>query len=235
MASMMKITLALLIAAAAVGGWAWYSSSQNARGPIGQPELSATPTGSVAAVSAVLTDGIYSLVASASGMTWQGSKSFVQGYFDNGSISISSGSTSVVGGVVASGSVVVDMTSILATSTGRGVGMDMLSKHLKSSDFFDAEKYPQSTFALSKLTRQSDGAYLVEGTLTIKGITQPVSFTASVVQSGDLLTMTAKNIVLDRTLWQVKYGSGKFFKELVGDKLVADTFSVSFTAVGKRK
>lgn len=48
--------------------------------------------------------------------------------------------------------------------------------HLKSPDFFDAEKYPQLKF-VSRSFRKSDGKgdYILEGDLTIKDVTKPIS------------------------------------------------------------
>jgi polyisoprenoid-binding protein YceI len=232
MAFMMKITIALLVLAAAVGGWAWYASSQSDRGPIGAPVLSMTPSDEPESPAAFL-DGVYALVTASSSMTWQGSKPLLNGYFDTGTIALKDGATTVRDGVVASGSVVVDMTSISTLSTGRGSGNETQANHLKSADFFDASKYPTSTFVLTGLTPHAGDLFSVDGTLTMHGFTQPVAFSATVVQKGDTLVMTAKDVVLDRTLWEVRYGSGKFFKELVGEKLIGDTFTLSFTAVGK--
>ena len=48
--------------------------------------------------------------------------------------------------------------------------------HLKSPDFFDAEKFPTMTFRSSRVTRQSTGAIAVSGPLTIHGVTKEVEF-----------------------------------------------------------
>jgi polyisoprenoid-binding protein YceI len=47
--------------------------------------------------------------------------------------------------------------------------------HLKSAEFFDAEKYPTLNFKSIKVVRQGD-AYEVTGDLTIHGVTKPVTF-----------------------------------------------------------
>ncbi len=48
--------------------------------------------------------------------------------------------------------------------------------HLKSPDFFDAEKFPTMTFRSSRVTRKSNGAIAVSGPLTIHGVTKEVEF-----------------------------------------------------------
>jgi polyisoprenoid-binding protein YceI len=48
--------------------------------------------------------------------------------------------------------------------------------HLKSADFFDAEKYPALTFKSTLVTRKGEGEYAVTGDLTVHGVTRPVTF-----------------------------------------------------------
>lgn len=48
--------------------------------------------------------------------------------------------------------------------------------HLKSPDFFDAEKYPEFTFKSTEVGRIGEGQHKVTGELTIHGVTKPVTF-----------------------------------------------------------
>ena len=48
--------------------------------------------------------------------------------------------------------------------------------HLKSADFFDAEKFPQMTFKSTAVEPKGEAEYLVTGDLTIHGVTKPVTF-----------------------------------------------------------
>ena len=48
--------------------------------------------------------------------------------------------------------------------------------HLKSADFFDAEKYPTLNFKSTRVVRKGEAAYDVTGDLTIHGVTRPVTF-----------------------------------------------------------
>ncbi len=50
--------------------------------------------------------------------------------------------------------------------------------HLRSPDFFDAEKYPTLNFKSTKVERIGDNEYRVLGDLTIRGVTRPVVFKA---------------------------------------------------------
>lgn len=51
--------------------------------------------------------------------------------------------------------------------------------HLRSADFFDAEKFPYMTFRSTSIERTGDGEFKVQGELTIKDVTRPVTFTVS--------------------------------------------------------
>ncbi|GAA1731649.1 YceI family protein [Microbacterium paludicola] len=62
-----------------------------------------------------------------------------------------------------------DVASINTKDEGR-------DQHLRSADFFDAENHPTIEF-VSTGVREQDGEFLVDGDLTIKGITKPVTFT----------------------------------------------------------
>lgn len=56
--------------------------------------------------------------------------------------------------------------------------------HLRSEDFFDVATYPQMRFESTRVTRNGDGRYAVEGNLTIKGVTRPVSLDAELTGFG---------------------------------------------------
>lgn len=47
--------------------------------------------------------------------------------------------------------------------------------HLRSEDFFFVDKYPEITFASSKISRKRDDDYDVRGTLTIRGVAKEIS------------------------------------------------------------
>jgi polyisoprenoid-binding protein YceI len=48
--------------------------------------------------------------------------------------------------------------------------------HLKSADFFDAEKFPKMTFKSTGVAKKGDAEYAVTGNLTVHGVTKPVTF-----------------------------------------------------------
>ena len=71
----------------------------------------------------------------------------------------------------------VDATSIDTRDAGR-------DGHLKSPDFFDAEKYPNITFKSTKVEHVEGDEYKVAGDLTIHGVSKPVVFKAEYAGQG---------------------------------------------------
>ena len=153
---------------------------------------------------------------STSSFEWKGSK--VTGSTHNGTMAIKEGTLEMDGNRLVGGKVVVDMASLTNLDlTDKGYN-DKLVTHLKSDDFFDVVKYPTSTITIGSSELQKDGTYKVKGDLQIKSDTHPVSFVAKL--SADHKSAETE-ITLDRTEWNIKYGSGKFFKNL-GDKMISD-------------
>lgn len=68
---------------------------------------------------------------------------------------------------------------------------DRLTKHLKNEDFFDVEKFPESTFVSTGITAEGD-AYTVSGDLTLHGVTKNISFPASITFADGVLTANAE-------------------------------------------
>lgn len=61
---------------------------------------------------------------------------------------------------------------------------DMRDKHLKSDDFFNAEKYPNITFVSTSFKKYKANTYMLQGNLTIRNITKKV--TIPVVYGGTI-------------------------------------------------
>ena len=81
--------------------------------------------------------------------------------------------------------VVIDMASTFSDA-------EKLTGHLKSPDFFDVEKYPQSTFDVTEIKAGDNGTYTVAGNFTLHGVTKNISFPATVTQGSDAVTIKAE-------------------------------------------
>jgi len=142
----------------------------------------------------------------------------------SGTISVKEGSLDVKGEKVTGGKIVIDMNSIVDTDLADASWNAKLIGHLKSDDFFGVATYPTSELVLTKVEGNN-----YSGNLTIKGITNPITFTATSSKEGKS-TVYKGTLVIDRTKFNLKYGSKSFFDNL-GDKVIYDEFTLDFNLV----
>lgn len=133
-----------------------------------------------------------------------------------------------------SGIVEVDMNTLKNLDVKDDTYRAKLEGHLKSADFFDAAKYPKSTFVITSITpvanaKQGGATHNVKGNLTIKDKTNEIAFEATVSMEMNKITCTGTAVV-DRSKFDVRYGSKAFFPE-IGDKIIYDEFKLKFNLV----
>jgi polyisoprenoid-binding protein YceI len=105
-------------------------------------------------------------------------------------------------------------------------GSEKLEGHLKADDFFGVDKFPTSAFVIKKIAG-SGNTVTVTGDLTIKGITNSISFPAAVAWNADgSVTATADKIIVDRTKYGIKFRSKGVFPD-IGDKMIYDDFELA--------
>lgn len=155
---------------------------------------------------------------SKSNIHWVGKK--VTGQHE-GDINFKEGTLLFQDGKLTKGKFTVDMTSIAVTDLKAGEGKEKLEGHLKADDFFGTDKYTTATLNFTKVTPKANGVYAVTGNMKIKEKTNPVTFDLTVKGN----TATAK-VTIDRTKYDIKYGSGSFFDNL-GDKAINDNFDLT--------
>jgi len=171
----------------------------------------------------------YNVDAAASAVVWTGYK--VTGKH-TGTVKVQSGNLTFDNGTLTGGSFVIDMNTINCTDQ-EGEWADKLIGHLKSDDFFGVAKYPTTKFVITRVIPQdSKGNYKILGNLTIKETTKEVKFLGSAVENGGVVNASGK-IVIDRSEYNVKYGSGSFFDGL-GDKTIYDEFDLAIALVAKK-
>lgn len=145
-----------------------------------------------------------------------------------GTIAIKEGNLVVENGKITGGKVVIDMNSIVdLDQTDAGWNAKLIG-HLKSDDFFAVATYPTSELVLTKVEGKGDN-YTFSGNLTIKGITNPVTFSATSSKDGKNIRYMG-SLTIDRTKYNMKFGSKSFFENL-GDKVVYDDFTLNFNLV----
>ena len=149
-------------------------------------------------------------------VVWKGYK--VTGSHE-GIISIKSGHLNFDKDILIGGSFEIDMSTITVTDL-EGEYKGKLEGHLKSDDFFGVEKFPSATLYFTKIKSVGKNSYEVTGNITIKGKTETVSFNVSVY--GSKANVSLK---IDRTKFDVRYGSKSFFDGLK-DKAIYDEFDL---------
>ena len=135
-------------------------------------------------------------------LLWLGEKVTGQ---HTGTIKLKSGWLIMQDSKIVSGEFLIDMTTLRESENNA-----MLMGHLKSDD---------------------KGTGVVSGSLTIKEITNPIEFKAT-MQKKDDGTWFFANIAVDRTKYNIRYGSGSFFDNL-GDKTVYDEFNLKVNLLVK--
>ncbi|MFV7235994.1 YceI family protein [Flavobacterium sp. ZB4R12] len=155
--------------------------------------------------------------ASKSTVNWVGKK--VTGKHE-GTVNLKDGKLIFKGKKLAGGTFNVDMASLTATDLS-GEYQGKLNGHLKSEDFFGTEKFPTATLIFKKVVAKTANVYTVTGDLTIKGKTNPITFDLATTKD-----TAATSLKIDRTKYDIKYGSGSFFDNL-GDKAISDEFDLA--------
>ncbi|PWA03902.1 YceI family protein [Flavobacterium psychrotolerans] len=151
-------------------------------------------------------------------VNWLGKK--VTGQHE-GTINLKEGSLIFKGKKLKGGTFTVDMTSMTNTDMKAGEGKEKLEGHLKSADFFGTDKFQTSTLVFKTIAAKGKNVYTVTADLTIKDKTNPVTFDITVNKN----TATT-SLKVDRTKYDIKYGSGSFFDNL-GDKAISDNFDLT--------
>lgn len=143
-----------------------------------------------------------------------------------GKINVTSGAIEFTEGQFSGGEAVIDAASLTVEDL-QGSGKEKLTKHLKSADFFDVEQFPSAAIKITEVKTAGENLYDVTADLTIKNITKPAAFQARVEKTDAGISATAM-ITVDRTAYDIRYGSGKFFENL-GDKTIHDDFALEVT------
>jgi len=170
----------------------------------------------------------FAIESAQSNIDWVGRK--VTGAH-NGTISIKEGTLTLTDGQLAGGEFTIDTTSIKILDVTDLATNAQFAGHLASADFFASEQYPEAKFIITSAEAADENNYRINGNLTIKGITHPVAFTAAVNNANGTVSASGK-IVVDRTLYDMKFRSGNFFKDL-GDNLIYNNFDLNVSITTK--
>ena len=165
----------------------------------------------------------FEIAVAQSNIDWKGRK-VTGSHF--GTIGLKKGELIVNDGVLTGGNFVVDTTSIKILDVTDPATNAQFAGHLASDDFFSIDRYPEAFFEITSVNNNH-----ILGNLTIKGITHPVGFDATIKINEDSLSASGK-IVIDRTKYGMRFRSGNFFKDL-GDNLIYDDFYLTVNLTAK--
>jgi polyisoprenoid-binding protein YceI len=122
------------------------------------------------------------------------------------------------GGAVA---IEIDMKSVFSDD-------EDMTKHLKSEDFYEVEKFATSTFVSTKIVAggAGDATHTITGNMTVKGKKQSISFPATVKLDGGTVNVSA-DFAINRKDFGIDYGGA-------ADALIQDNVAIKLTVVAKK-
>ncbi|SFD32023.1 YceI family protein [Algibacter pectinivorans] len=177
------------------------------------------------AVEEVVNAEKYTVNTDASTIEWAGYKPTGS---HNGTIAIENGILDVTNGKIVGGSFIINMNSITVLDIpADDEGNAKLVGHLKNADFFDVEKYPNAAFTITGL-EEVEGKTMLSGNLLLKETKNNVTFPVTVTNENGSITLTSETFTIDRTKWNVQYGSKSIFDNL-GDKFINDDMELKVT------
>lgn len=157
-------------------------------------------------------------------LSWLGEKVMGQ---HTGTVKLLSGWINWQNNIITAGEFLIDMKTIKDDDNSA-----RLEGHLKSDDFFGVDKFPVSKLVITGSESFEKGTAVVKGNLTIKETTLPVEFKATIQKSEEGMWFYS-NIIVDRSKYNVRYGSGSFFSNL-GNNLIYDEFKVKVNLLVKK-
>lgn len=236
------LILGTIVALLIVGGIYWFNQEQDQaaisndeEGRIASESEFTDVSGQPEVSEITMETGIYEVDEERSSITWQAGKPAIAGYVHTGSFSLSEGGTVTLTDSELTGEVTVDMNSLEMLSLGGGKeGQEStLERHLKGEGFFNTSEYPEATFTITDVSPKvlpgpNDSEYTATGELTMKGVTDTITFPMSVVVASENEAWMTASFDIDRTLWGINSGSASVV-DRVTDQIIGDTVSLELT------
>ena len=112
--------------------------------------------------------------------------------------------------------VVIDTKSV-------DTGFDIFNGHIQGEDFLSTEQYPTATFKSTKVRFEGDKPVAVDGNLTIKGVTKPVTLalTSFILQPHPMMKKDAIGANATTKISRTEFNAGKYAPN-VGDEVTID-------------
>ena len=128
-----------------------------------------------------------------------------------------------------SGTVVLDKAAKTATvdividTKSVDTGNDTFNEHIQGEDFLDTAKYPTATFKSTKVHFEGDKPVSIDGKLTLKGVTKPVTLkvTSFLAMPNPMVKKDAIGANATTTVKRTDFNMGKYAPH-VGDEVTID-------------
>ncbi|MEI7652991.1 MAG: YceI family protein [bacterium] len=185
----------------------------------------------------------YTVDPSTSKIEWSSEKKLIVDWKHNGTVAIKSGELykviDPIKGDSVMGKVVIDMDSIVALDN---LANAKLIGHLKSPDFFDVATYPTATLEFTavpdtptEVTDKTGATYTATGMLTVRGKTNPITFTVTSEETPEGMVTGTTDLVIDRSKFDIKFGSQSFFSlDELKKNLIPDEVPLKITLSAKK-
>lgn len=149
------------------------------------------------------------------------------GHGHNGTIGVQSGSLTMKEDKIEAGEITINMASMIVADIEDTTENAKLLGHLTTEDFFNVAEFPTAKLEITDGSDMSN----VKGNMTIKDVTEEVTFSLSTAEvEGGLELSTTLSV--DRTKYGITYSSGNFFEDL-GDYMIEDNFDLDIKLMAK--
>jgi len=145
-----------------------------------------------------------------------------------GEVKLLNGKLNFEKNILKTGEFEIDMTTITNTDIKSGEYHTKFVSHLNNDDFFATDKFKTAKLVIKSAKKEKGSTYKITADLTVKGVTAPVSFLADISKE-----KAQAKVIFDRTVYGIKYGSGKFFENL-GDKMIMDDVQLDVLLIAKK-
>jgi len=174
---------------------------------------------------------VFTLDTAKSRVIWEGSEGLAQIKETHvGTFNLERGSLTAREGSLVGGTFVIDIRSLKNTDIKSARLRLQQETHLKSADFFDAEKFPTATFDVTNAAKHSSlDSVMITGNLTMKGVSKSISFPAKVSVDSTQIQASAK-FYINRKDWGMNYRA----EQSLGDELIRPEVGIELEIFTRR-
>jgi len=182
-----------------------------------------------------LDDGIYVVDAGASRIEWAGRNPTTR---HHGTVRIAGGRLEVENALIR-GSVEVDMNTIHNINLEGDPLHPVLEQHLRSDDFFFVNVFPSAVFTITEGKPKEPAwltlpNYAIRGQMSLRGVSSLLELDATINRIDRNRLAIESHFDMDRTQWNVIYGSARFFEHL-GKHKVFDLVSIQVVVMVEKQ